>query len=347
MASCSGDPSPEISMYRLIVRRFAFLGLVLFGMSIITFTVSHIVPADPIRIIAGQRATKETIEIYRKQYGMDKPLPIQYLVYMKNLLKGDLGESIISRRPVLEDIKDYFPATAELVGFAMVITLMIGIPLGVRSASKRGRFTDHSFRVFAILGASMPIFWLGLVNQFVFYGQLQILPIGGRLDVYSTPPKTVTGLYLVDSLVEGNLETFWDALKHLMLPGITMAFGTLAVVTRMTRTSMLECLNQDYVRTARAKGLQGFRVTFIHALKNAATPILTVVGLQTGFLLAGDFLAETIFNWPGIGRYGVTAINNMDFPAIMGVTLLVSVIYVMVNLVVDLLYTLFDPRIKY
>jgi len=334
-------------MYRLIVRRFAFLGLVLFGMSVITFTVSHIVPADPIRIIAGQRATKETIEIYRKQYGMDKPLPVQYLVYMKNLLKGDLGESIISRRPVLEDIKDYFPATAELVGFAMAITLIIGIPLGVRSASKRGRLTDHSFRVFAILGVSMPIFWLGLVNQFLFYGQLQILPIGGRLDVYTMPPKTLTGLYLVDSLVEGNLETFWDALKHVMLPGITMAFGTLAVVTRMTRTSMLECLNQDYVRTARAKGLRGFRVTFIHALKNAATPILTVVGLQTGFLLAGDFLAETIFNWPGIGRYGVTAINNMDFPAIMGVTLLVSVIYVMVNLVVDLLYTLFDPRIKY
>ncbi|MBW2124072.1 MAG: ABC transporter permease, partial [Deltaproteobacteria bacterium] len=174
-----------------------------------------------------------------------------------------------------------------------------------------------------------------------------ILPIGGRLDVYTLPPKAFTGLYLIDSLIAGDMEVFWDALRHLVLPGATMAFGTLAVVTRMTRTSMLECLSQEYVRTAQAKGLNRFRVTYIHALKNAAIPILTVVGLQTGFLLAGDFLAETIFNWPGIGRYGVTAINNMDFPAIMGVTLLVSMVYVLVNLVVDLLYTLFDPRIKY
>jgi len=334
-------------MYRLILRRLAYLGLVIFGMSLITFTVSHIVPADPIRIIAGQRATKETIEIYRRQYGMDKPLPVQYMIYVKNLVRGDLGVSIISRRPVIEDLKDYFPATVELVGFAMFVTLVIGIPLGVRSAGKRGLLTDHCFRVFAVLGVSMPIFWLGLVNQFVFYGRLEILPIGGRLDVYTLPPKAFTGLYLIDSLIAGDMEVFWDALRHLVLPGATMAFGTLAVVTRMTRTSMLECLSQEYVRTAQAKGLNRFRVTYIHALKNAAIPILTVVGLQTGFLLAGDFLAETIFNWPGIGRYGVTAINNMDFPAIMGVTLLVSMVYVLVNLVVDLLYTLFDPRIKY
>ncbi|MBW2056326.1 MAG: ABC transporter permease [Deltaproteobacteria bacterium] len=336
-----------MSMYRLILRRLAYLGLVIFGMSLITFTVSHIVPADPIRIIAGQRATKETIEIYRRQYGMDKPLPVQYMIYVKNLVRGDLGVSIISRRPVIEDLKDYFPATVELVGFAMFVTLVIGIPLGVRSAGKRGLLTDHCFRVFAVLGVSMPIFWLGLVNQFVFYGRLEILPIGGRLDVYTLPPKAFTGLYLIDSLIAGDMEVFWDALRHLVLPGATMAFGTLAVVTRMTRTSMLECLSQEYVRTAQAKGLNRFRVTYIHALKNAAIPILTVVGLQTGFLLAGDFLAETIFNWPGIGRYGVTAINNMDFPAIMGVTLLVSMVYVLVNLVVDLLYTLFDPRIKY
>jgi peptide/nickel transport system permease protein len=334
-------------MVKLIFRRIVFLMLVLFGMSLITFTVSHIVPADPIRIIAGQRATKETIEIYRKQYGMDKPLPVQYLIYMKNLLRGDLGESIISRRKVLDDLKDYFPATVELVGFAMLTALIIGIPLGVRSASKRGRFTDHSFRVFAILGVSMPIFWLGLVNQLIFYGKLELLPIDGRLDTFLIGPDRVTGLYLVDSLIAGDLEVFWDALKHLILPGVTMAFGILAVVTRMTRTSMLECLNQDYIRTARAKGLRNFRVTYIHALKNAAPPILTVVGLQTGFLLAGDFLAETIFNWPGIGRYGVTAITNMDFPAIMGVTLLISLIYVLVNLFVDIFYTVFDARIRY
>jgi len=316
-------------------------------MSLITFTVSHIVPADPIRIIAGQRATKETIELYRKQYGLDKPLPVQYVIYMKNLIRGDLGDSIISRRPVIEDLKDYFPATAELVGFSMFLSLIIGIPLGVRSARKRGRITDHSFRLFAILGVSMPIFWLGLVNQLIFYGKLQVLPIDGRLDMFLVSPERVTGLYLVDSLIALDFEVFWDALKHLILPGATMAFGILAVVTRMTRTSMLECLNQDYIRTAQAKGLRAGRITYIHALKNAAPPILTVVGLQTGFLLAGDFLAETIFNWPGIGRYGVTAITNMDFPAIMGVTLLISLIYVLVNLVVDLLYTFFDPRIKY
>ena len=334
-------------MVKIIFRRLIFLLLVLFGMSLITFTVSHIVPADPIRIIAGQRATKETIEIYRKQYGMDKPLPLQYLIYMKNLLRGDLGESIISRRKVLDDLKDYFPATVELVGFSMLLALIIGIPLGVRSAGKRGRFTDHSFRVFSILGVSMPIFWLGLVNQLVFYGKLQLLPIDGRLDTFLISPNRVTGLYLIDSLIARDFEVFWDAFKHLILPGATMAFGILAVVTRMTRTSMLECLNQDYIRTARAKGLKNFRVTYIHALKNAAPPILTVVGLQTGFLLAGDFLAETIFNWPGIGRYGVTAITNMDFPAIMGVTLLISLVYVLVNLVVDIFYTVLDARIRY
>ena len=227
-------------------------------------------------------------------------------------------------RPVLDDIRDYLPATVELVGFAMLLTLLIGIPLGVRSAGNQGRFTDHTFRVFAILGVAMPIFWLGLVNQFLFYGKFQLLPIGGRLDTFILPPAGVTGLYLVDSLIEGNFETFWDALKHLILPAGTMAFGTLAVVARMTRTSMLECLGQDYIRTAKAKGVQKFRYTYVHALKNAASPILTVVGLQTGFLLAGDFLAETIFNWPGIGSYGVKAINTMDFPAIMGVTLLIS-----------------------
>jgi peptide/nickel transport system permease protein len=334
-------------MLKLILRRFAFLILVLFGMSLITFTVSHIVPADPIRIIAGQRATQETIEIFRKQYGMDKPLAVQYLIYMKNLLQGDLGESIISRRPVLEDLKDYFPATLELVGTAIFLALIIGIPLGVRSASRRGRLADHSFRVFAILGVSMPIFWLGLVNQLIFYGKLEILPIDGRLDTFLIAPPKVTGLYLIDSLIAGDFEVFWDALKHLILPGVTMAFGILAVVTRMTRTSMLECLNQDYIRTARAKGLKEFRVTFVHALKNAAPPILTVIGLQTGFLLAGDFLAETIFNWPGIGRYGVTAITNMDFPAIMGVTLLISLIYVLVNLLVDICYMVFDARVRY
>ena len=334
-------------MAKLIFRRIIFLMLVLFGMSLITFTVSHIVPADPIRTIAGQRASKETIEIYRKQYGMDKPLPVQYLIYMKNLLRGDLGDSIISRRKVLDDLKDYFPATVELVGLAMLIALIIGIPLGVQSASKRGRFADHAFRVFAILGVSMPIFWLGLVNQFIFYGKLQMLPIGGRLDTFLVSPTKVTGLYLIDSLIALDFEVFWDALKHLILPASTMAFGILAVVTRMTRTSMLECLNQDYIRTARSKGLKHFRVTYIHALKNAAPPILTVVGLQTGFLLAGDFLAETIFNWPGIGRYGVMAITNMDFPAIMGVTLLISLIYVLINLLVDLFYTVFDARIRY
>ncbi|MEW5721741.1 MAG: ABC transporter permease [Thermodesulfobacteriota bacterium] len=334
-------------MLKLIAKRIAFLALVLLGMSLITFTVSHIVPADPIRTIAGQRATKETIEVYRKRYGMDKPLPVQYLIYMKNLVQADLGESIISRRPVLEDLKDYFPATVELVGFSMLVALLVGIPLGVRSAGGRGRLTDHSFRVFAILGVSMPIFWLGLVNQLIFYGKLELLPIDGRLDTFLIAPDRVTGLYLVDSLIAGDFEVFGDALKHLALPGLTMAFGVLAVVTRMTRTSMLECLNQDYIRTARSKGLSGYRVTYVHALKNAVNPILTVVGLQTGFLLAGDFLAETIFNWPGIGRYGVTAITNMDFPAIMGVTLLISLIYVLVNLVVDVLYAVFDPRIRY
>jgi len=334
-------------MLRFIARRLVFMVFVLFGMTLITFTLTHVVPADPIRLLAGPHATQAQLMTLRRVYGMDRSLPEQYIIYLQNVVHGNLGVSLTDRRPVLDDIKQFFPATVELALCALVLTVGVGVPLGVYAAMGRGRIADALIRVTSIAGVSMPIFWLGLVAQFIFFKQLGWLPIGGRLDLLDSPPTTVTGLYLVDAVITGNFAVVGDVITHLILPAITLALGSLVLVTRMTRASMLEILAQDYVRTARAKGVGYSRIVFRHALKNAITPTLTVIGLQLGYLLSGDFLAETIFNWPGIGYFGVNAISNLDFPGIMGVTLVVSVIYVVANLVVDVLYVVVDPRVQY
>ena len=334
-------------MARYIVRRLLLLVVVVAGMSLITFSLTHLVPGNPARLLAGPHATQAQVDTLARQYGLDKPVPEQFLVYVQGLFRGDLGMSLTNRRPVLDDLTQFLPATIELTLAAMMLTIGIGIPLGVIAAVSRGGILDHLARIVSIGGVSMPIFWLGLILQVVLYREFGLLPAGGRLGTFDVPPPTTTGLYTIDSLLAGQLGTFVAALEHLALPAITVAAGSIAVVTRMMRASVLEALNADYVRTARSKGLSESTVLSRHVVKNALIPTVTVIGLQVGYLLAGNVLAEAVFSWPGIGLYAVNAIGNLDYAAIMGVTLVISIVYVVVNLIVDVIYALLDPRISY
>ena len=329
------------------MRRLLLLVVVVAGMSLITFSLTHLVPGNPARLLAGPHATQAQVDTLARQYGLDKPVPEQFLVYVQGLFRGDLGMSLTNRRPVLDDLTQFLPATIELTLAAMMLTIGIGIPLGVIAAVSRGGILDHLARIVSIGGVSMPIFWLGLILQVVLYREFGLLPAGGRLGTFDVPPPTTTGLYTIDSLLAGQLDTFVAALEHLALPAITVAAGSIAVVTRMMRASVLEALNADYVRTARSKGLSESTVLSRHVVKNALIPTVTVIGLQVGYLLAGNVLAEAVFSWPGIGLYAVNAIGNLDYAAIMGVTLVISIVYVVVNLIVDVIYALLDPRISY
>jgi peptide/nickel transport system permease protein len=332
---------------RLIVRRLIFLVFVLVGLSLITFTLSHLVPADPARMIAGPRASKSAVEKIRKDYGLDKPVPVQYINYVKGVVQLDFGKSFSSRKPVREDLKRYLPATIELGLYAFLIATAVGIPLGVASAVKRDTLIDHIARFVSISGLALPVFWLALVVQFVFFGKLGWLPDGQRLPVNVEPPRSITSLYTIDALLTGNWHVLKIAVEHLLMPVCVLAYGSLAVVTRMVRGGMLEVLNQDYIRTARAKGLAQSTVISRHALKNALLPTVTSLGLQIGLLLSGAFLVEIVFSWPGIGRYAVKAIESVDYNAIMATTLIIALIFVLMNLVVDLAYLFLDPRISY
>lgn len=334
-------------MRTFFLRRFILLLFVLIGVSLLTFSISHVIPSDPARQAAGPHATTEQVELLREKLGLNKPLPEQYWMYISGLAKGDFGYSLYSRRPVSEDIKDYFPATVELALFAMLICLVFGIPLGVLSAVHKDKLIDHISRVVCVSGVGLPLFWLALLFQLLFYRWLNILPSGGRIDPSIAKPATITGLYILDSLMSGNWQALASSSKYIIMPAITLAFASIAWVARITRTSMLDTLNQDYIRTARSKGLKENYVVYSHALRNALIPAITMIGLQTGALLSGAFLVEIIFSWPGIGFYTVNAIMSMDFNAIMTTTLLVSVVYTLTNLAVDILYVAIDPRISY
>lgn len=334
-------------MARYIVRRLVLLVVVLVGMSVITFSLTHLVPGNPARLLAGPHASQAEVDALAHKYGLDRPVPEQYVVYVQGLLHGDLGMSLTDRRPVVDDLAQFLPATIELTFVALVLTVALGIPLGIVSAVARGTLLDHLARVLSIGGVSVPIFWLGLILQLVLFRWVGVLPASGRLGPFDIPPPSVTGLYTIDSLLAGRFDTFAAAVAHLVLPAVTLAAGSIAVVTRMMRASIIEALEADYVRTARSKGLLERTVLSRHVLKNALIPTVTVIGLQVGYLLAGNVLAEAVFSWPGIGLYAVNAIGNLDYAAIMGVTLVISVVYVLVNLVVDLVYALLDPRISY
>jgi peptide/nickel transport system permease protein len=329
-----------------LVRRLAWLVLVAVGMTLLIFVITHLIPADPAKFAAGLDATADQIEQTRKSLGLDKPLPEQYLIYLGNLAHGDLGTSIITRRPVRDDLGDYFPATLELTLWTTLLILAVGVPLGVISATRRGGWIDLLTRVLATLWVALPVFWFGLLLQLIFYLRLGWLPAGDRLDSATVLPR-ITGLITVDAILQGNPPALLDALKHLILPVVTLALARVAIVSRMTRAGMLEVLGADYVRTARAKGLKERAVIYRHALQNAALPVLTTFGTQVGFLLGGAILVEVIFQWPGMGRYAVSSITSVDFPAIMGVTLATASMFVLVNLLIDLAYMLVDPRIAY
>ena len=334
-------------MLRFILRRLLLMVLVLLGMSVITFSLTHLVPGNPARLLAGQHATQEQVDAVKKLYGLDRPAVEQYWIYMSGLLRGDLGMSLTNRRPVLQDMRQYLPATIELTTAAIILVIGIGLPAGVLAGVRRGRPIDHLLRVSTVAGVSMPVFWFGIMLQILFYRELQLLPIGGRLGIVDIEPSRVTGLYTIDSLIAGDVATFGSALLHLILPAATLAAGSVAVVTRMMRASIIEVLDADYVRMARAKGLAEPIVLRRHAFRTALIPTTTVIGLQVGTLLAGNVLTEVVFNWPGIGLYAVNAIRYLDYAAIMGVTLTISIIYVFANLLVDIVYVLLDPRISY
>lgn len=334
-----------MSWLSVIRRRLASLVLVVIGVSLITFVISHLVPGDPARLVAGDRATEEIVANIRAQLGLDLPLPQQYLHYMGQLLQGDLGISIRTHRPVLQDIIAFFPATLELALVALVLATLFGIPLGVLSAVYRNKFIDHIARTLAVTGISTPAFWLGLGLIVIFYGQLSWLPGGGRLDQGIAAPPHFSGMFLLDALIAGQWSTFQNALKHIILPAVTLGFVHLGVVARQIRSSMLEQLGEDYIRTARAYGLSSWAVIIRHALPNALIPSVTVLGLALGDLLYGAVLTETVFSWPGMGAYVVDSIQALDFPAVMGFAVVVSFAYVILNLIVDLFYRWLDPRI--
>jgi peptide/nickel transport system permease protein len=329
----------------LLRKRLLGLLLVVFGVSLITFAISHLIPGDPARLIAGDRASDELVAGIRHQLGLDLPLYQQYGRYLLDLVQGDLGTSIRTNRPVLEDLQAFFPATLELAVVALFLAIVVGVPLGVLSAVYHNRAIDQIARTLAVTGISTPAFWLGLGAIVLFYGHLGWLPGGGRLSEGLAPPTMITGFYLIDALLAGNFSLFMDALKHLILPAATLGFVTLGVIARQIRSAMLDQLGEDYIRTARAYGLSRWTVILRHALPNALIPSVTVLGLTLGDLLYGAVLTETVFAWPGMGAYVVKSIQSLDFPAVMGFAILVSFIYVLLNMAIDLLYRVIDPRI--
>lgn len=323
------------------------MALVLLGVSVLTFFIAHVVPGDPVLVALGEHARDDQIAAYRRAYGLDRPVPVQYAVYIRRLVSGDLGISIRTRRPVAEDLREFLPATIELGTSAWLVALALGIPAGILSAVFKDRPFDHVSRIGALIGASLPVFWLGLLLLATFYYRLRWLPGPGRLDIGISPPALRTGLLVVDAILAGDVQALRDAARHLVLPALTLGLFSTAVIARMTRSAMLEVLYQDYVRTARAKGLPERRVVALHALKNAMIPTLTIIGISFGSLLSGAVLTETIFAWPGLGRYATTSAISLDFPAVMGVTLVVAVVYTVVNLFVDIIYARLDPRVRY
>lgn len=332
-------------MIRFLLRRLIGLLLVLLGVSAITFALTLVVPVDPAATALGPNAREAQIEAYRKQVGLDRPPLERYTRYLGRLLQGDLGVSIRTRRPVAADLGDYLPATLELALAAMLVATLLGVSLGMVAAVQRNSWLDGLARTFALVGGSLPIFFLGLLLLAVFYRELRWLPGTGRLDATLNPPPTITGMYTVDSLLAGELSTFQNALAHLLLPALTLGYFSAAVMLRMTRSSLLEVLGQDFIRTARAKGLRDRVVLLRHAVKNALGPVLTTAGLTFGSLLSGAVLTETIFAWPGLGRYATASATSLDFPAVMGVTLVAAIVYPLINTLVDLGYVALDPRI--
>jgi len=333
-------------LLRYLLARVVGMIVMIVLATLVVFLIATQVPADPILAQLGdmQAADEQLVAAYRARWGLDLPIWQQYWIFLTGLVQGDFGVSISSQRPVLADIAQYAPATIELSTVAFLLSVVVGIPLGVLAAVRRDSWIDHVARLLSLIGVSAPTFWLAFIFLALFYGGLQIAPGPGRLDVIYLPPPTVTGLYLIDSALAGQWDVFQNAAAHLVLPGIVLAATTLGLITRTTRAAMLEALHQDYVRVARAKGLKERTIVVRHALRNALIPVVTLGGLAYAVLLSGTVLTETIFSWPGLGRYTFRSAVTLDFPAIMGITFIVAVVYLVINLIVDLSYALLDPR---
>ncbi|MEL6261364.1 MAG: ABC transporter permease [Cyanobacteria bacterium J06626_6] len=335
-------------MGRYILGRLLQLIPVLLGISLLVFAFLHLIPGDPAVTMLGDRATPEALEVLRDRMGLNEPLPLQYLTFLGNLLQFDLGTSIFTGVPILEEIKTRWPATFELSLVAMLIALLVGIPAGVVAAVKKNSIVDNLFMSGSLLGVSMPVYWLGLLLVYLFAVNLQWLPPSGRIGVnVAFGFRPITGFFILDAVLQGNFKALGDIVAHLILPAVTLSTIPLAIIARITRSAMLEVLSQDYIRTARSKGLKELRVIGKHALKNAMLPVITIVGLEFGTLLGGAILTETIFSWPGIGSWIYGGILQRDYPIVQGGVVFVAFVFVLINLLVDISYAFLDPRIQY
>lgn len=334
-------------MGTFIARRLAFMVFVLWGVTLVTFFLSRVVPGDPAQLMAGPQASPSAVAHISRIYGLDDPLFVQYGRYVSDLSRGNLGFSFVTRRNVRTDIATYLPATAELAGYALIAGFVLALVTATAAAYRRGTATDVGGRLTAIAGLSVPAFWLALLLQLLFHTRLGWFPLGGRLSPGVTPPPQITGLLTVDSLLTGRFGDFADAVSHLVLPVTTLALGVYGLMVRIVRTSVIDALGEEYVRTAQAKGLGRWRVLRRHVLRNAMLPAVTVLGLEFGLLATGVFVVESIFQWPGLGNYAFQAIQANDYNATLGATLVIAAMYVVVNLIVDIAYLYLDPRIRY
>ncbi len=333
-------------MGTFLIRRLLLLMVTLFGLTLLVFTVSHVAPGDPARLAAGPEANTEQIQLIQKEFGLDRPLPAQYVLYLKGLLQGSFGRSIRTRHDVFEDIRAFLPATLELVFFTMLLAAVLGIVFGVLAAVYRDTWLDHFLRLVSIGGVAVPMFWLALMLQLLFALKFNLVPSGGRIALTMSPPMTITGFFLVDSLVTANWPAFRSALQHILLPALVLSSPSLAAVTRMMRSDMLDTLSKEFVVNARACGLPEQLIVAKYVLKNAMIPTLTLIGLRYGWMLGGTVLVETVFDWPGIGLYAVQSSVSSDFMPVMAVTLIIGLNFALANLAVDLLYGMLDPRVR-
>ena len=331
-----------------MAHRLGALVLLAIGITFVAFVLTQLVPGDPAAANLGQQAINDPVAVkaFREHYGLDKPLPEQYALYLWHLAHGDLGQSEQNHDAVTHDLATFAPATAELAIFSMLIAVPLGIGLGLLAAMRRNKATDQALRVVSLGGISMPTFWLGLIAFYIFYFRLNWLPGTGRLDPVTTPPPSHTGFYTVDALIAGRWSTFVDAFRHLVLPGLVLAAFSVGLLTRYTRSAVLEVVNDDYVRAARSKGMPTRIVVLRHILRAAMPAIITVVGLAFANVMTGTVLVETIFSWPGIGQYAYHSATTLDLPAIMGVSLFVAIVYITINFIVDVLYGVIDPRMR-
>lgn len=333
---------------KFIGKRLVYLIAMLLGVATLVFILTKLIPGDPTVANLSQRALNDpdVVAAYKAKYGLDQPILVQYFLYIKNLLHFDLGTSIRTNKPVLSELARCYPATIELALFAIIIAALLGILFGIISAIRRNSILDQIVRAISVTGVSIPSFWFALLVLYFFYYKLKLFPGPGRLSNSFTAPATVTGMYIIDSLLEGNLPKALDAASHLLLPGTVLAAFTMGLITRTTRSNLLDVMSTDYIRTARAKGLSRPGLIIRHALGNALIPVLTVIGLGLGNPLGGMVLVETIFNWPGVGQFAYESVLSTDFPAIIGVALLIALNYMVINTVVDILYGIIDPRVR-